>query len=118
PRETSSALDRGLTAGHRRGRRGMLLNGVNHVAILTNDSDRLHAFYRDVFDAKVSRDMTEQEGVRLSFVDVGPATELNVFEVRGNIEPRRRPPWSARGGSDPPGRQPPPRRPSTPPPGA
>jgi len=27
----------------------MLLNGVNHVAILTNDSARLHAFYRDVF---------------------------------------------------------------------
>ena len=29
----------------------MLLNGVNHVAILTNDSARLHAFYREVFDA-------------------------------------------------------------------
>ena len=33
----------------------MLLNGVNHVAILTNDTQRLHAFYRDVFDATVSR---------------------------------------------------------------
>jgi len=30
----------------------MLLNGINHVAILTNDTDRLHAFYREVFDAR------------------------------------------------------------------
>ena len=41
----------------------MLLNGVNHVAILTNDTERLHAFYRDVFDATVSRDVTEADGV-------------------------------------------------------
>ena len=27
----------------------MLLAGFNHVATLTNDSERLHAFYRDVF---------------------------------------------------------------------
>ena len=78
----------------------MLLNGVNHVAILTNDSDRLHAFYREVFDAKVSRDMTEQEGVRLSFVDVGPATELNVFEVEGNTEAQRQTPMFGRGRID------------------
>ena len=32
----------------------MLLSGVNHVAILTNDTDRLHEFYREVFDATVS----------------------------------------------------------------
>ena len=24
----------------------MLLDGVNHVALLTNDTERLHAFYR------------------------------------------------------------------------
>ena len=63
--------------------RRMLLDGMNHVAIITSDTERLHAFYRDVFDATVSHDMTEQEGVRLSFVDVGPHTELNVFEVGG-----------------------------------
>ena len=78
----------------------MLLNGVNHVAIITNDTDRLHSFYRDVFDAKVSRDMTEQEGVRLSFVDVGPATELNVFEVEGNTEAQRQTPMFGRGRID------------------
>ena len=31
----------------------MLLDGVNHVALLTNDTERLHAFYREVFDATV-----------------------------------------------------------------
>ncbi|MCA1846467.1 MAG: VOC family protein [Actinobacteria bacterium] len=29
----------------------MLLDGFNHVAILTADTDRFVAFYRDVFDA-------------------------------------------------------------------
>ena len=33
----------------------MLLNGVNHVAILTKDTDRLVAFYRDVFDGELFR---------------------------------------------------------------
>jgi catechol 2,3-dioxygenase-like lactoylglutathione lyase family enzyme len=78
----------------------MLLNGVNHVAILTNDTDRLHAFYRDAFDAKVSRDGTEQEGVRLSFIDVGPATELNVFEIAENTEAERQTPMFGRGRID------------------
>lgn len=32
----------------------MLLDGVNHVAILTKDTDRLVAFYREVFEAEVS----------------------------------------------------------------
>src|SRR5438270_2553684 len=78
----------------------MLLNGVNHVAILTKDTERLHNFYRDVFDAKVSRDITEQPGVRLSFVDIGPATELNVFQVEGNAEAERQTPMFGRGRID------------------
>ena len=32
----------------------MLLDGVNHVAVITSDTERFHAFYRDVFDAVVS----------------------------------------------------------------
>ena len=64
----------------------MLLDGVNHLAILTADSDRLHAFYRDVFDATVSHDGVVGDGMRLSFVDIGPRTELNVFEIEGNDE--------------------------------
>ncbi len=78
----------------------MLLDGINHVAILTNDSDRLHRFYRDVFDATVSRDDMAQPGVRLSFVDIGPHTELNVFEVEGNTEAQRQVPMFGRGRID------------------
>lgn len=78
----------------------MLLNGVNHVAIITGDTDRLHAFYREVFDATVSRDMAEGPGMRLSFVDVGPSTELNVFEIEGNDESQRQTPMFGRGRID------------------
>jgi catechol 2,3-dioxygenase-like lactoylglutathione lyase family enzyme len=78
----------------------MLLDGMNHVAILTGDTDRLHAFYREVFDATVSQDMQEQPGVRLSFVDVGPHTELNVFEMEGNTESLRQTPMFGRGRID------------------
>ncbi len=78
----------------------MLLNGVNHVAIITNDTDRLHAFYRDVFDATVARDASEGPGVRLSFVDVGPSTELNVFEIDDNTEAARQTPMFGRGRID------------------
>ena len=34
----------------------MLLKGLNHVAILTNDTARLVAFYQEVFEAEVLRD--------------------------------------------------------------
>jgi catechol 2,3-dioxygenase-like lactoylglutathione lyase family enzyme len=64
----------------------MLLDGVNHVAVLTNDTDRLQAFYREVFDATVARDAVVDDGVRLSFVHIGPHTELNVFQIDGNSE--------------------------------
>ena len=78
----------------------MLLNGVNHVAIITNDSDRLHAFYRDVFGAVISQDMTETEGVRLSMIDIGPTAKLNVFQVEGNAEAERQTPMFGRGRID------------------
>ena len=78
----------------------MLLDGVNHVAVLTSDSDRLHAFYREVFDAKVSSDFVPEPGMRLSFIDIGPHTELNVFEISGNTEPQRQTPMFGRGRLD------------------
>jgi catechol 2,3-dioxygenase-like lactoylglutathione lyase family enzyme len=78
----------------------MLLDGVNHVALLTNDTDRLHAFYREIFDATVSRDNEVAPGVRLSFVDIGPNTELNVFQVDGNAEAQRQTPMFGRGRID------------------
>jgi catechol 2,3-dioxygenase-like lactoylglutathione lyase family enzyme len=38
----------------------VLLDGVNHVAIVTKDADRLVAFYREVFEAEVAG----RQGVR------------------------------------------------------
>jgi catechol 2,3-dioxygenase-like lactoylglutathione lyase family enzyme len=78
----------------------MLLDGVNHVAVLTNDTDRLQAFYREVFDATVARDAVVDDGVRLSFVHIGPHTELNVFQIDGNSEAERQTPMFERGRLD------------------
>ena len=81
----------------------MLLDGFNHVAILTSDTKRLHAFYEEVFDASVPRDGPETpEGaeVRLSVVHVGPHSELNAFEIEGNSEAERQTPMFGRGRID------------------
>jgi catechol 2,3-dioxygenase-like lactoylglutathione lyase family enzyme len=58
----------------------MLLDGVNHVAIITDDTDRLARFYQDVFDATVSKPQEIGPGT-LTMIDIGPRSELNVFEV-------------------------------------
>lgn len=80
--------------------RSMLLDGVNHVAILTNDTDRLVSFYREVFDATVRGQQPAGEGALLTFIDIGPSTELNVFEVQGNTEAQRQTPMFGRGRID------------------
>jgi catechol 2,3-dioxygenase-like lactoylglutathione lyase family enzyme len=62
----------------------MLVSGINHVAVLTQDTDRFHAFYRDVFGATVFADQPVSDGDqqgRLSFVTIGPHTQFNVFEL-------------------------------------
>lgn len=78
----------------------MLLDGFNHVATLTSDAARLHAFYEQVFDAKVSHEVAPQPGTRLSFVDLGPAAQFNVFEIEGNAEAERQTPMFGRGRID------------------
>ena len=78
----------------------MLLNGVNHVAVLTKDSDRFHAFYREVFEATVSHDMAIGPGMRLSMVDIGPFTEINLFELDANHEADHQTPMFERGRLD------------------
>jgi catechol 2,3-dioxygenase-like lactoylglutathione lyase family enzyme len=78
----------------------MLLDGVNHVAIVTKDTERLHAFYKDVFDATVSADIADQPGLRLTFVDIGDGRELNVFEIDGNTEAEHQTPMFGRGRID------------------
>ncbi|MUH52042.1 MAG: VOC family protein, partial [Actinobacteria bacterium] len=73
----------------------MLIKGLNHVATITNDSERLHAFYRDVFEAEIVRDGAERPdgpGPRLSIIKIGEWSELNVFQIDGNTEADRQTP--------------------------
>jgi len=67
----------------------MLLDGVNHVAVLTDDLDRFHEFWTGVFGAEVEGHAHAGEDVELSFVRIGPHTELNVFCKRGQTVPGR-----------------------------
>ncbi len=57
-----------------------LLSGINHVAVLTADTDRLTTFYREMFGATAEA-LQEQDGFRVTMVNVGPTAELNVFEI-------------------------------------
>ncbi|HEX3334167.1 MAG TPA: VOC family protein [Acidimicrobiales bacterium] len=78
----------------------MLLNGINHVAILTKDRQRFIDFYRDVFDAEVLGEQhMGDEGV-LTFVRIGEECEINLFDVFGNREADRQTPMFGRGRID------------------
>lgn len=81
----------------------VLLKGLNHVAVITNDTARLAAFYSEVFDAEVVRDGAEfpdGSGPRLSIIKIGEWSELNVFEIEGNTEADRQTPMFGRGRLD------------------
>jgi catechol 2,3-dioxygenase-like lactoylglutathione lyase family enzyme len=81
----------------------MLLDGFNHVATLTSDTDRLTAFYGEVFDATVRHAGPEPgttRPVHLTIIDVGPHSELNVFQVDGNHEAEHQIPMFGRGRID------------------
>jgi catechol 2,3-dioxygenase-like lactoylglutathione lyase family enzyme len=77
----------------------MLLDGINHVGMLTNDTERLVAFYRDIFGA-TSRVAEENDELKLTMIDVGPSRELNVFEIKGNTEAQKQTPMFGRGRLD------------------
>lgn len=77
----------------------VLLDGFNHVAVLTGDTGRLTTFYGEVFDATHQR-LQEQDGFRLTIVKVGRTAELNVFELAGNTESERQVPMFGRGRLD------------------
>ena len=70
-----------------------LVDGVHHVTFLTEDMDRLLAFYVRVFDAEVTLDMTE-EGLRHAFLAVGAATVLHPFQMDGPGPPPPAPMFS------------------------
>jgi catechol 2,3-dioxygenase-like lactoylglutathione lyase family enzyme len=61
----------------------MRLGGINHVATLTSDMDRLQHFYEDIFDADLLGDMREP-GVRHASIALGPDTFLHPSEIEGN----------------------------------
>ena len=77
----------------------MLLSGINHVAVLTGDTERFLEFYGGVFDA-THEVLQERDGFRLTLVWVGPTAELNVFELQGNTEHERQVPMFGRGRLD------------------
>ena len=78
----------------------MLLDGINHVAVLTADTQRFVDFYREMFDATVDAEMRDAEGLLLTFVSVGPYSELNVFQIDGNEEAAKQVPMFGRGRLD------------------
>ena len=77
----------------------MLLSGINHVAVLTKDTDRFVEFYGEVFEA-TPQPVQEQDGFRMTVVYVGATAELNVFELAGNTEADRQVPMFGRGRLD------------------
>ncbi|MEM9563161.1 MAG: VOC family protein [Actinomycetota bacterium] len=79
----------------------MLLKGIDHVATITNDGDRLKRFYVDVFGATVERDGPEfPGGPRMIILNLAAGSELNVFEIEGNTEADRQTPMFGRGRID------------------
>ena len=77
----------------------MLLDGVNHVAWISKDAARLGAFYEQVFDASSGRHAPDGPGETTTVIDIGPATQLNVFVIDGNTEADRQTPMWGRGAS-------------------
>lgn len=77
----------------------VLLSGINHVAVLTGDTERFLEFYVGVFDA-THEVLQERDGFKLTLVWVGPTTELNVFELADNTEHERQVPMFGRGRLD------------------
>ena len=77
----------------------MLLSGINHVAVLTGDTERFLEFYGGVFEATHEM-LQERDGLKLTLVWIGTSSELNVFEVDGNTEHTRQIPMFGRGRLD------------------
>jgi len=82
----------------------MLTDGFNHVAVITTDLDRFIGFYTEVFGAVVKVDQfdgpDEEHRLRMAIIDVGPHSELNVFEMPDNPEATRQTPMFGRGRLD------------------
>ena len=79
----------------------MLLQGIDHVATITNDGDRLKQFYVDVFGATIEKDGPEYPGgPRMIIINLAEGSELNVFEIEGNTQADHQTPMFGRGRID------------------
>ena len=79
----------------------MLTAGIDHVATITKDSDRLQRFYVENFGASIEFDGPEfPGGPRMSIINIGPDCELNVFEIEENTEADNQTPMYGRGRID------------------
>ena len=77
----------------------MLLDGIDHVAIVTKDTARFVEFYEAVFEAVVDGVQHPPFGT-LTFVRIGDGRELNVFEIPDSDEADRQVPMFGRGRID------------------
>jgi catechol 2,3-dioxygenase-like lactoylglutathione lyase family enzyme len=80
-----------------------LLDGVNHIAVLTADMDRFIRFYQEAFDAKVLSDNPNHagnEGERMVVMSLGGPSAFNVFQVPGNNQAAVQTPMYGRGRLD------------------
>lgn len=59
-----------------------LVDGFNHVAVLTKDLDRLSRFYRDMFEVETvwSGVSPLREGTRHALFELSPASAIHAFE--------------------------------------
>jgi catechol 2,3-dioxygenase-like lactoylglutathione lyase family enzyme len=78
----------------------MLLDGVNHIAWISKDVARLGRFYERVFEAVTGPTRGHGPGETMTVIDIGPATQLNVFVIDGNAEADRQTPMWGRGRID------------------
>lgn len=76
-----------------------LTSGINHVATLTSDIDRLIRFYVDVFDAEVRHDKDDGP-LRHALIDLGGGLCLHPFQIDGNQHGRALPDMFDRGHLD------------------
>ncbi|MGQ0573481.1 MAG: VOC family protein [Pseudonocardia sp.] len=57
-------------------------SGINHIATMTPDLDRIMRFYVEAFEAKVTFEMAATDDhPRMAIIDLGGGGGLNVFEV-------------------------------------
>lgn len=76
-----------------------MLAGFDHVAVLTSDLVGFVEFYQDVFGATVEGRLSD-DGLEMVVLRIGPASELNVFQIDDNDEAARQTPIFGRGRLD------------------